>query len=232
MNYYAHFARQTLAEGLKSAYVYLISALFSILAVIILKNAYAAALLPGMMEALGNALVFNGLLPVSFISIYLCARPVFFAEKKQKTLTMVLCSPAGLAEVFWGKAAGLVLSAFLTPMFFVLASIAVFAPHAAAAMFSLKTLAALAIVAVIALAFTALIGIALLSSADERIVNVVVYLSAMAQFWLAKLTKAAAGRIAFGGVFFQYTGIMAGFIVLAAAAYFLYFSKLRIVESA
>lgn len=232
MNYCRLFASRTMADGLKKPFVYLVSVFFSIFSVLMMKNIGAANLTAKMTDFLSMAMIFNGLLPVCYISIYLCAHQVFFVEKKHKALTMVLCSPAGLGEVFCGKVLGLFLSAFVVPVLFMLASMALFTPHVLADLASWKALAALGVVCVMALAYTAVVGIALLSARDERIVSVALYGFVAVQFALSKLTKAAAGETMFKGVLFQYTGIMLGFVAVAVGIYFLYFSKIRVVESA
>jgi len=232
MSYYRRFAAQTLKRGLKQPYVYLVSALFSFIAVLVMRKIGQVDLPARTLDFLGMAIIFNGFLPLCFISIYLCALPVFFVEKKQKTLTMLFCSPAGLGEILWGKTTGLVLSAFIVPLLFMLVSMAVFTPHVLASMASWKALAAIMIVAVTATAYTAIVGTALLTAHDDRVINIVVFALTLAQFWLTKLTQSAAGKSLFSGVLFQYAGIMCGFIAMAAAAYFLYLSKIRVVESA
>ncbi len=231
MSYFRYFASRTVKESLKRPYVYLLSILFSLLAVLILKKIGEACLTAKTLEFMSMAIIFNGLLPACFVSIYLCAVPVFYIEKKQRSLTMLLCSPAGLGELFWGKTTGLVISAFMVPTLAVLASLAVFTPHVLAVIATWKMLAALGIVTAMAAAYATVAGVALLTARDDQIINVVVFGLALAQVWLAKLTRSAAGAGLPGGVLYQYVGIMCGYMVIAGAAYFLFFSRVRVVES-
>jgi len=231
MNYYRHFAVQTAAASLKKPFVYLIASLFSVFAVLIMRNIGQAALTPRMLEFFSMAIIFNGLLPVCYISVYLCAQQVFFVEKKQRSMTMVLCSPAGLREIFWGKTAGLFLSAFIVPVLVMALFVGIFTPRETAALASWSALAAFGVVCGMGLAYTAVIGIGLLSARDERVVTVALYLFTAAQLGLTRLTKAAAGHGLFGGIVFQYAGIMLGLALLSAGVYFFYFSKARVVDS-
>ncbi|HCC47887.1 MAG TPA: hypothetical protein DEQ38_07205 [Elusimicrobia bacterium] len=232
MNYYRHFAAQTLAEGVRSPFIYLVSFLFSLVGVLLLRNLDGASLEPKMMEFISMALVFNGLAFLGYASIFLYAQRVFFQEKKARTLTMTLCSPASLGEVFWGKVAGLVTGAFIVPTLVMLAAAAVFAPRALLELASWKMAAALGIVLAAQIIYAAVSGMFMLSTRDERSVSVVLYCFGGAQVFLTALTKTAAGQTMFRGIVFQYAVITAVLGLLTAAAYYLYFSKMRVLESA
>lgn len=232
MNYYRYFAARTVADALKNAYVYLISCLFSLLTALLLRNIGHAALAPATLEFLTMALIFNGLLPACYISIYLSAYRVFFVEKKQRSLGIILCSPAGLGEIFWGKTSGLLLSSFLLPVAVMLLAGALAAPQGLYAVLSWRAAAAFGLVCVMALAYTAVVGMALLSARDERIVTVALYAFVSLQVGLGKLTKAAAGGGMWSGVLSQYAAMTAFFVLAVCAAYYFYFSKVRVLESA
>lgn len=232
MNYYRYFAAQTLGEGLKSPFVYLMSALYALIGVVLLKNMAGAALDPKMLDFLSMALVFNGLGFLGYASIFGYAQSVFFREKKAKTLTMTLCSPASLGEIFWGKVAGLVLGGFVIPTLVMLAAAAVITPRALLELASWRMTAALGIVVAMQAVYAAVTGMFMLSVKDERSIAIVLYCFGSAQVMLTALTKTAAGQTMFQGIVFQYAAITAGLAVLAAAAYHMYFSKMRVLESA
>lgn len=232
MNYYRHFAAQTLKEGSKSPFLYLVSVLFALVGVALLRNLDGANLDPRMTDFLSMALVLNGLAFLGYASIFLYAQRVFFMEKKAKTLTMTLCSPASLKEIFWGKVAGLVIGGFLAPTLVMLAAAAAFAPYALAGFVSWKVAEAFAIVLAGQVLYAAVSGIFMLSARDERAIAAVLYCFGGAQTMLTALTRTAAGQAMFKGVIFQYAAITAGVALLTAAAYFLYFSKIRVIESA
>jgi len=232
MNYYRHFASQTLAAGLRSPFIYLMSFLFSLIGVLLLKNLAGAGLRPEMMEFFSMALVFNVLAFLGYASIFGYAQGVFFHEKKAKTIAMTFCSPASLAEIFWGKVAGAVAGGFVLPTLVMLAAAALLAPQALAELSSWKMAAALGIVLITQIVYTAVTGMFMLTARDERGIALVLYCFGGAQVMLTALTRTAAGRTMFRGIIFQYAAITAGLAVLAAAAYFLWFSKIRVVESA
>jgi len=232
VNYYRHFALRTLKEGARQPLIYLLSFLFSLAAVLLLRGLSGSALTPETADFVSMALVLNGLAFAGYLSVFLFAQTVFFKEKKAKTLEMTLCSPASLAEIFWGKVAGLVLSAFIVPALFMLAAAAVFAPQVLASLASWKMGAAFMITLAGEVLFAGVNGMFMLSAKDERGVAVVLYCFCGAQVMLTALTRTAAGQALFNGIIFQYAVITFGMALLTAAAYFLYFSKQRVVESA
>lgn len=232
MNYYRHFAAQTLGEGLRNPLLYLVSALFAIIAVLLLRSLADASLPSEKLELLRMTLVINGLAFMGYMGIFLFAHSVFFNEKKAKTLVMTLCSPASLTEIFWGKVLGVAAAGFAAPALFALAASAALAPRGLAELASWETAAALVIVLAAEIAYAAVNGMFMLTARDERGIALVLYCFGGAQVMLAAMTGTAAGQALFKGVLFQYSAITAVVCLLTAAAYFLWFSKIRVVESA
>lgn len=230
MNYYRHFAAQTLAEELRSPLVYLLSFLYAALGLILVALLGRSGLPPEKLRFFGLVLTLNGLSLLGYVGIFFASQRAFFREKKARTLTMTLCSPASLDEVFWGKVAGLTASGFALPALALLAVSAVFAPRAMAALASWEAAAGLLLVFAAQAVCAAVTGMFMLSAKDERSAAVVLYVFFGLQSALAALAKSAAGTA--GGPLLQYGAVTAATALLAGAGYRLWFSKIRVVESA
>lgn len=232
MNYYRHFAAQTLSEELRSPLVYLLAVLYAALGLILLVPLGRSGLPPEKLRFLGVALTLNGLSFLGYVGIFFASQRAFFREKKARTLTMTLCSPASLGEVFWGKVAGLTAAGFALPALALLIVSAVFAPRALAALASWEAAAGLLLVLAAQAVCAAVTGMFMLSARDERSIAVVLYFFFGLQSALAVLAKSAAGKALFSGLLLQYGAVTAATALLAAAGYRLFFSKMRVVESA
>lgn len=231
MNYYRHFARQTLGLGFEGPFVFLLCGLFAVVAVPLMRALGGIDIPEESMTSLRLALVLNGLAFLGYAGIFLYAQRVFFREKKEKTLVMTLCSPARLEEIFWGKVAGLVAGGFVIPALTAFAAAAVFAPRGLVIFAAWDTGAALLIVAAAEIAFAALNGVFMLTAKDERSIAIVLCLFGGAHTLLTSLAGAPERWSLFGSPLVRYAAITAALWLLTGAAYLFLLSKHRVMES-
>jgi ABC-type Na+ efflux pump permease subunit len=204
--------------------------MFTIPALLLLWQVGDALKSQRMAEVFFSVLFFNMLLPMMLMVIYSYAIPVFFAEKQQKTMDMLLCSPAKLKEIFLGKAITLSMIALLPLLVLFFAIFGMMSHMLFNILFDWQNLIALLMSFLLSIAYGVIIGGIAMYVNDWRIPNVVISMLAMAQFFTIKYTKTLISGGGMNELLLQYGALTVALVIGAGAIYKICFSKSRLMD--
>jgi len=180
-------------------------------------------------ELVSGELVYT-LLSTGILLVFMCAQPVFVSEKQQNTLQALLYSPAGAAEILFGKCLGIIAAALLGSAAALLLPLAGF-PVMLKALLSLKIAAALAIIFGIVFSYTFIIGVLLLCFQNVKVLYPVLFFVNYIPMTLQRHTKAYLEASGIGGANWTHFLSLCFLLLVAAGLYKFYFSRHRIVAS-
>lgn len=229
MKYTLKFAALTLETLLLSGFFWLNVAIITALTMFIIPKFGLLLTTPELAEVAAGQLVYT-MLSAGTLLVLMFAQPVFLAEKQQRTMLTLLCSPAGAGEILAGKCLALAGAALLGAAVSLVLPLFGY-PVMLKAMASLKIAAALGIVAGMLLAYALLVGVLLFCASNAKFLYPVLF---MINAVIISAQKHARGYMETHGLAGSNWLHLVSFLVLCvllAGIYAVYFSRQRIATS-
>lgn len=230
MNYTLRFARQTLGGLLGSWFFWLNTAIMAALTLFIVSEFGPLLTTPALAEVAAGQLAYTSLATGTLL-VLMFAQQVFVAEKQQRSLLALLCTPAAAGDILSGKAAGLTAAALLGAGISLLLPLLKY-PVMLAALAGLKTGAAFAIVGGMLLCYSLLVGMLLLCCAEARFVYPALFIVNGMVISAQKHSRGYLEAHGLGGANWLHLVSLLVLCAAAAGVYSLYFSRQRMVSSA